>query len=36
MIIRAGEIGLGVKSREDMTGKHKGVDNIEAILEKMA
>lgn len=36
MIIRAGEIGLGVTGREHMTVKHKGVDNIETILEKMA
>lgn len=36
MIVRAGEIGLGVTRRENMTVKHKGVDNIETILQKMA
>jgi len=35
MIIRAGELGLGVTKREDITVKHKGVDNIETLLEKM-
>ena len=36
MIVHAGKLGLGVKSRGDLTVKHRGVDNIETMLKKMA
>jgi len=36
MIVRAGELGLGVTAREHMTVEHEGVDTIDTILDKMA
>jgi len=36
MVVHAQEIGIGVKSRSDVTVKHKGLDNIDVLLGHMA